>query len=155
MTPIKRHNALQPISHDHHQALLVSWKIRMGLRKSIEPERIKRFCDFFYKSHLADHFTLEEEYIFPILGDKHELIRKALADHRTLSTLFAHKHADVKTLALIEKELEEHVRFEERILFNEIQKIATEEQLNLVATVHPGGKEDIKNIESWEDQFWL
>lgn len=155
MTPIKRHNALQPISHDHHQALLVSWKIRMGLRKSIEPQRIKRFCDFFYKSHLADHFKLEEEYIFPILGVGHELITKALADHHALSELFAQKHADVNTLARIEKELEEHIRFEERVLFSEIQQIATEEQLNLVAAVHPEGREDIENIESWEDAFWL
>lgn len=155
MTPIKRHNALQPISHEHHQALLVSWKIRMGLKKSIEPQRIKRFCDFFYKSHLAEHFTLEEEYIFPILGATHELITKALADHRTLSELFAQKQADVNTLARIEKGLEEHIRFEERILFSEIQERATEEQLNLVAAVHPGGKEDIKNIERWEDEFWL
>jgi len=155
MTPIKRHNALQPISHDHHHALLVSWKIRMGLRKSIEPERVKGFCDFFYASHLADHFALEEKYIFPVLGGKHELIRKALADHHRLSALFSQEHADVETLARIEKELEEHVRFEERILFDEIQKMATEEQLNLVAIAHSAGKEDIKNIERWEDEFWL
>ncbi|HVV06981.1 MAG TPA: hemerythrin domain-containing protein [Puia sp.] len=155
MTPIKRHSALQPLSHDHHQALLVSWKIRMGLRKAIEPQRIKKFCDFFYKSHLAGHFKLEEEYIFPILGAGHELITTALADHYTLSQLFTQKQADVNTLTRIEKELEEHIRFEERILFDEIQKIATEEQLNLAAAVRPGGKEDIERIESWKDEFWL
>lgn len=155
MKPIKRHNALQSISHDHHQALLVAWKIRMGLRKSIEPQRIKKFCDFFFESHLAEHFALEEEYLFPILGARHELIIKALADHHMLSQLFAQEHVDANTLTWIEKELEEHIRFEERVLFREIQEKATEEQLNLVAAVYPGDKEDIKNIERWEDAFWL
>jgi iron-sulfur cluster repair protein YtfE (RIC family) len=155
MIPIKRNSALLPLSHDHHQALLVSWKIRTGLRKAIEPQRIKKFCDFFYKSHLARHFKLEEEYIFPILGAGHELIAKALADHHKLSELFTQTQDDVNTLTRIEKELEEHIRFEERILFDEIQKIATEEQLNLAAAVHPGGKEDIEHIVSWENEFWL
>jgi len=155
MTPIRRHNALQPLSHDHHLALLASWKIRMGLRKSIEPQRIKKFCDFFYTSHLAGHFKLEEEYIFPILGAKHELITKALADHHALSGLFAQEQADINTLSRIEMELEEHIRFEERILFDEIQQIATEEQLSRIAAIHPGGKRDIAHIESWEDEFWL
>ena len=103
MIPIKRHSALRPISHDHHQALLVSWKIRTGVRKSIDPQRIKRFCDFFYKSHLSTHFKLEEEYIFPILGDKHELITKALSDHHALSALFEQKTANLNSLARIEK----------------------------------------------------
>ena|SRR5579872_3865366 len=155
MKPIKRHNALQSISHDHHQALLVCWKIRMGLRKSIELQRIKRFCEFFYESHLADHFALEEEYLFPILGARHELIIRALGDHHRLSQLFTQKHVDVNILTRIEKELEEHVRFEERVLFREIQEKATEVQLNLVAAEYPGDKENIKNIERWEDAFWL
>lgn len=155
MKPIKRHNALQSISHDHHHALLVSWKIRMGLKKSIDPQRIKQFCDFFFESHLADHFALEEEYLFPILGPRHELIIKALADHHMLSQLFAQKHVDANTLSRIEKELEEHIRFEERVLFREIQEKATEEQFNLLAAAYPGDKDDIKNIERWDDAFWL
>jgi hemerythrin-like domain-containing protein len=154
MTPIKRHKALQPLSHEHHQGLLAAWKIRMGLRKSIEPERIKKFSDFFYKQHLAAHFALEEKYIYPILGDKNELIEKALAEHRSLRGLFEQQDADPATLSLIEQQLDEHIRFEERELFNEVQDIATEEELNQVLSVHSGGKEEIKNIESWKDEFW-
>lgn len=155
MTPIKRQNALQPISHDHHLALLVSWKIRMGIRKSIEVQRIKRFCDFFYESHLYAHFTIEEEYIFPILGQQHELIVKALTDHHRLRALFEQKTPDLNILARIEKELEEHIRFEERVLFNEIQKVATEAQFSRLAAVHAGAEVAIKNIENWYDEFWI
>jgi len=34
--PIKRDKVLQPLSHDHHQGLLLCWKIRTGIKKGIE-----------------------------------------------------------------------------------------------------------------------
>ena len=36
--PLKRHAGLVELSRDHHHGLLLSWKIRQGLKKEIEPE---------------------------------------------------------------------------------------------------------------------
>jgi len=36
------------------------------------------------------------------------------------------KQPDMKTIVTIEEEIEKHIRFEERILFNKIQKEASE-----------------------------
>ena len=33
--PIKRSEYLKPLSRDHHQGLLLCWKIRTGLKKGI------------------------------------------------------------------------------------------------------------------------
>jgi len=35
-TPIKRHNSLQPLSRDHHDGLLLKWKINKGISKGVE-----------------------------------------------------------------------------------------------------------------------
>ncbi len=152
MAPIKRHILLQPISHDHHVGLLVCWKIRTGLSNQVEPARIKKFCNFFYEIHLKNHFIAEEKYIFPVLGNNDYLIKRAMEEHQLLRQLFKDKNGDKENLTLIEKHLEEHIRFEERELFTRIEAVATEDQLRTIGNIKP---EDIKSIESWEDEFWV
>jgi hemerythrin-like domain-containing protein len=148
--PIKRHKAIQPLSRDHHHSLLLSWKIRTGFTKGVEPERIKKYADWFFINHVKPHFEMEEKYMFPILGLENERIKKAISEHRRLTRLFNETDEISKSLSLIEEELERHVRFEERVLFNEIQLAATEEQLQKVAEIH----EDEKFQENTEDEFW-
>ncbi|UPS91594.1 hemerythrin domain-containing protein [Bizionia sp. M204] len=148
--PLKRHKALQPLSREHHHGLLLSWKIRSGFSKNVSVERMKTYADWFFENHLIPHFELEEAEIFSILDSQNELVKKALADHRRLKRLFAEDSSLDKSLSKIEEELEQHIRFEERILFPEIQKVATEEQLQHIAKIHqPESFED--NIT---DEFW-
>ncbi|CAM4111397.1 hemerythrin domain-containing protein [Gillisia limnaea] len=148
--PLKRDKALQPVSHDHHQGLLLCWKIRKGISKNVAPERMKNYTNWFFKTHLIPHFELEESLLFPILGNDHELIKKALAEHRRLKRLFEAKINLIENLSLIEEELEQHIRFEERILFQEIQNLATATELDLVAQNHTNEK----FLENTEDEFW-
>lgn len=148
--PIKRNIDLQPISRDHHHSLLLCWKIRKGMRKHVEVGRIKKYADWFFENHIQPHFEIEETYVFPILGDDNERVKKALSEHRRLKRLFEDKDEIEKSLSRIEEELEAHIRFEERSLFNEIQKVATEEQLKQVSTHH----HDSKFQENTEDEFW-
>ena len=79
------------------------------------------------------------------------MVKRALAEHQRLKRLFGDKTEIEKSLSLIEEELEAHVRFEERILFNKIQQEATKEQLALISEKHTGGKFQ----ENTEDEFWL
>lgn len=148
--PIKRNEYLKPISREHHHGLLLCWKIRKGLTKQIEPERIKEYTDWFWEAHIKPHFEIEEKYIFPILGSKHELVKKALAQHRRLKRLFESTTDIVKNLSLLEEELESHIRFEERILFNEIQLVATTEQLQVIEENHT----ETKFSDNVTDPFW-
>src|SRR5690606_31894126 len=78
---------------------------------------------------LKPHFEIEEQYVFPILGIENELVKQALAEHRRLKRLFENENDLSKTNSLIEEELEKHIRFEERVLFNAIQSVASSEQL--------------------------
>ncbi|WOK09401.1 MAG: hemerythrin domain-containing protein [Imperialibacter sp.] len=148
-TPIKRAKQLQPLSRDHHHTLLLCWKIRKGFAKDIAPERIKKYADWFFENHILPHFVAEESYIFPILGSENELVKKALMEHRRLTRLFNEDEAE-RSLSLIEEELEKHIRFEERVLFNEIQQKASSEQLALISSLH----EEHSFVDLKDDEFW-
>ena len=148
--PLKRHPALQPLSHDHHHGLLLCWKIRTGFNRGVASDRMKRYIDWFWHNHLESHFEIEERDIFPILGNKNKLVKRALAEHRRLKRLFTEEVDIERSLSLIEEELENHIRFEERILFNEIQRIASPAAYAAIQTLH----HDKTVCENWPDEFW-
>lgn len=147
--PIKRHQALRSFSRDHHYGLLLSWKIREGFRRNIELNRMKTYTDWFFDNYLKPHFEAEEEYMFPILSEENKNRRRAVSEHKKLERLFKEEPDAKRALSLIEEKLEEHIRFEERVLFNEIQSIATEAQLQRIDEIHETLPE-----ENWKDEFW-
>lgn len=149
--PIKRHEALKPLSRDHHHGLLLCWKIRQGIKFGVEPQRMKRYTDWFKGVYLYPHFEVEEQSVFPVLGSENEHVKKALAEHRRLKRLFDDGEEFLKTLSLIEEELEGHIRFEERVLFNEVQQVASARQFEEIERKHhtiPFSDEE------WDDHFW-
>ncbi|MAP80824.1 MAG: cation-binding protein [Aequorivita sp.] len=148
--PIKRHSALQPLSRQHHFGLLFSWKIRKGFSKNVEINRMQAYAKWFFKQEIEPHFYDEETYVFPILEEGNELVERALKEHRQLKRLFNDTENPGKTLHQLEEELDAHIRFEERILFNEIQKVATEEQLQKIEEVHS----NLEKSPDYHDPFW-
>ncbi|HSF52952.1 MAG TPA: hemerythrin domain-containing protein [Algoriphagus sp.] len=150
-TPLKRHPALQHLSHDHHQGLLLCWKIRQGFKFGIEPPRMKVYCEWFWENYLNAHFEEEEKVIFPVLSEEDPLIKQAISEHKRLRKLFASWEDPGKTLGQIEEELEQHIRFEERLLFPVIQETASAEQLDTIAKYGSGEK----FVENDLDPFWV
>jgi hypothetical protein len=148
--PLKRAPELQPLSHDHHHGLQLCWKIRTGLAKQVDPKRIKAYIDWFFNTNLKSHFELEEKYLFTILGTDNELVKRAITEHRRLEYILKNCSNLEKSLALLEKELEAHIRFEERVLFAEIQKIATAAQLAKINEIHSR----VTFAEKEDDVFW-
>ena len=147
--PLKRAAGLKPYSIDHHQGLLLCWKIRTGLKNNIAPARIAAYVQWFYKNELLPHFELEEKFVFPVLGLDDELVKQALNEHKAIS-LLVEKGSREDSLLQLADSLERHIRFEERILFEEVQKCATPEELAEIEKVH--GSE--KFVENTTDEFW-
>ena len=148
--PIKRHDSLQSLSREHHQGLLLCWKIKTGLKKNIDKSRISRYCDHFYEVYLLPHFEVEEKFIFPILGFDNEHVKQALEEHKELKKLFSKANANANLLENLEEKLENHIRFEERVLFNEIQEVATKVDWDKINKVQQREAEQ----ECWGDRFW-
>ena len=67
-----------------------------------------------------------------------------------MERLFKQTTDQEKSLGLIEEELEAHIRFEERILFDEIQKTATEDELAKIKEIHI----EETFVERDDDLFW-
>ncbi len=147
---IKRVEALKPLSRDHHHGLLLCWKIRQGIKLNVDLERIKKYLDWFWMTYLKTHFEMEEQYVFPVLGSENKLVKQALAEHTRLKRLFESEIDLQKSISLIEEELEKHIRFEERVLFNEIQSAASSEQLRQIEM----NCTDKSFYENLSDVFW-
>ncbi len=154
--PQKRHEALVPLSRDHHQGLLLCWKIRKGMQNDTKPESVAAYTRYFYEMHLKKHFQEEELYIFNHLNAEDQQRKKALNQHRRLNRLFeqlSEEHCSyVQTLWKIEETLESHIRFEERELFPYIEQNIPEEKL-----IEMGRKlDEIHDAfqECWNDEFW-
>lgn len=147
--PIKRHPVLQPFSRQHHFGLLFSWKLRKGLSKNIEMDRLLAFSKWFFENEIEPHFADEEKYLFPILPKGNELVERALKEHRRIKRLFADESDPERSLHRLEEELDAHIRFEERVLFNEIQMVATKEELDKIEQLHKKIK-----YKDYHDPFW-
>lgn len=153
--PIKRHPAIVSFSKDHHFGLLLVWKIRQGLDKDVDPERISNYVIFFFKEDLGKHFKEEEQLLFCELPVDDVLRKRAETDHLKILNLveaIEEKKDDIVLLMQLADELEKHIRFEERELFNHLQNKIKPDDLERIAKRFPSSSKDID--EEWKDVFW-
>ena len=84
----RRHESLIPLSHEHHDALLLAWRLRTGDLCKREPQLRGKHVSAFFDYRLINHLKLEEELLFPaiapVLGVEASLIDLLLGDHREL-----------------------------------------------------------------------
>lgn len=76
----RRHESLIPLSHEHHDALLLAWRLRTGDLSKREPELRAQHVSAFFEYRLINHLKLEEELVFPA---PHRAWRGSVADRRT------------------------------------------------------------------------
>jgi iron-sulfur cluster repair protein YtfE (RIC family) len=140
---MKRHPALIPLSQDHHKALLLAQLLKRnapeyhGLPKDLIGKM--NFAKEIYHTELEDHFRDEEQFVFPYIKGKNaelnNLISEILNEHiilkeKILSLLDNPNLVD--QLDEIGNILGEHVRKEERILFEKAQTILSDDELKLI-----------------------
>ncbi|MCC6399677.1 MAG: hemerythrin domain-containing protein [Flavobacteriales bacterium] len=138
MPPLERHPQLRPLSREHHHGLLLCWRIRRDLVGRRDHDQMLAECRTVFERELLPHFAVEEEAVFPVLGAGDPLVRRAIAEHRRIARLFLTTDDPTRTLSRIEDALEAHIRFEERVLFPQVQERATAEELDRIDQVHGG-----------------
>lgn len=154
--PIKRHKNIIPFSKEHHGALLFGWKIRWGVHLGISPERITKYVEWFWINHLRPHQQEEDRLLFFDSADT--LVQKALDDHYLISNTFegiinGERQANDDFLNLADF-LEDHTRYEERILFPHLEAKLSQTQLELVGQVLMDDSRERSAEEDYEDEFW-
>ena len=153
--PIKRNPAIVQFSREHHYGLLLVWKIRQGLRLAVEPGRIGKYVTFAFAYELEPHFQAEENLLFSRLEAGNELRIQAEEEHRLLRDQIAQlleQPANEVALRAFAQALENHIRFEERTLFNHLQERLSAEVLSAIEAAHP--PLDREACELWGDRFW-
>ncbi|HWB94500.1 MAG TPA: hemerythrin domain-containing protein [Puia sp.] len=153
--PIKRHPALVAFSRDHHFGLLLVWKIRRGLESGVSGERISSYLLYFFEQDLLPHFRKEEVDLFSQLPEGDFVRAKALGDHRKIYELVERITRDSSNkdlLAAFADTLDRHIRFEERTLFNHLQRVLTGAQLSALERIGSEKQLDVDN--NWNDHFW-
>ena len=141
---MKRHISLVPLSHDHHAALILAQRIKMGKSKAPEsswPERRDLQRDRvvgFFDDILNYHLQAEEEWLFPLsekyLPPENEVVSLLLKQHRQLRELIGQLREASGTqleniLLRFAHVLEGHVRKEESVFFQRIQRDVPEDEL--------------------------
>lgn len=142
---MKRHRALIPLSHHHHDALVAARRLRRGADAQDPTAAATAFLAFFADAAVT-HLREEEELLFPRVAhteEARELIVQALLEHQRLHAaaaelreLVLRGNADpalggrMRELATL---LDGHVRLEERRLFPLIEKLLPEETLTALA----------------------
>lgn len=118
----RRHESLIPLSHQHHDALMLARRLRTGDLSKREAELRAKHVSAFFEYRLFNHLKIEEELLFPacaaVLGTEASLIDLLVSDHLELRA----KAAAIKAGATDQVDsfcalLEHHIRTEERQLF--------------------------------------
>jgi len=119
---MKRATELRSLSKDHHRALVIAKRAKQfNIECETTLANIWMEIEIYYSTELESHFRIEETYIAPHLESpgEIELIKKLYKEHDEIRCYFSPESTRTATdLSDFGKLLEQHVRFEERELFN-------------------------------------
>ena len=145
---MKRHEAIIPLSHDHHQAL----RFATAMKKNASPTKRalqsleEKLSDAkrTYEIELVPHFAHEEDVLFPVArgysAELDKMIDDIIEEHRIIREAFENiENGNLEdNLDRIGNLVEQHVRTEERSLFEKIQEVVPEEKLKeIVGKISP------------------
>jgi hemerythrin-like domain-containing protein len=142
---MRRHDALIPLTHDHHHALARARRLRLAAASEDREEQREaaiEFVEFFEEDSLL-HFREEEEILFPLVIDRDDapvdLLARLLLEHVRMHRLVGALRGELDggepepgTLQAIGELLAQHIRAEESELFPIIERLVGEEDLRSI-----------------------
>jgi len=134
-----RDKNLIPLSHQHQHVLALCVRLDRAMQAgNVDLEAWQAEIQQIFEHEVRIHFAAEEKEIFPVaekLSETKSLVRELLDEHVALRDLFARagsRHLQPKDLQRFVETLAHHVRKEERLLFEGLQKIMTPDELSAV-----------------------
>lgn len=131
-----RDKNLIPLSRQHQHALALCVRLdRAILAGEVDLEAWQAEIHQQFESEIRVHFAAEEEILFPAathFPDLRMLVQEFLSDHAILRDYFARAAArdlDQQGLGNFGQKLAEHIRKEERQLFEGMQRVMSPPQL--------------------------
>ena len=133
---MKRHEAIAPLSRDHHGSLILAQLLKINAPKYPGlPDNAKgkaRYAQQQFEAHIKKHFQ-QEEIMLEKAKDIHpsikNLTQEIKAEHNEIRRLFKSLNTEDdldNTMNALGVALENHIRKEERILFPLLQQHSSE-----------------------------
>jgi iron-sulfur cluster repair protein YtfE (RIC family) len=134
-----RDKNLIPLSHQHQHALALCVRIqRASPIAEADLDAWQKEIAQLFASEIDVHFAAEEQILFPAacgFSELNPLVQELVSDHAALRQLFAQISADKissQNVAMLAQRLSDHVRKEERQLFEALQKLMSPDDLTRV-----------------------
>lgn len=129
-----RDRSLVPLSHQHHNGLALCILIERALGIDPSPENIASQANRIgarFDLETANHIALEESVLFPACGPS-ELVTRLLGEHRRMEALIRMLREAPSGALLAEfiALFREHIRVEERELFETVQRCLDRDALD-------------------------
>ncbi len=135
---MKRFPELRDLSDDHHHGLVLARKAKQVAAGGDDRATAEMWTEveLQFETELAPHFQIEERLIVPGLDDAGEttLTKRLCDEHRALRECVrpesGRSFSDLRRFGEL---LENHIRFEERELFEMAQQSLSPQQLGAIA----------------------
>jgi hemerythrin-like domain-containing protein len=127
---VKRSPALAPLSRDHQHALYAALRLRRAEAEGLS-DAVDHFLRFF-DDEGRRHFEIEEELILPALPDDDDwaaAVERVREDHAAIRQAAAQAEWTSESAQALGTRLNDHVRFEERVLFPIVEERLAPEDL--------------------------
>lgn len=156
---MKRESNLQTLSWEHHDGLVLAFRIDRGLKNESAPELIRSYVLRIWDEELTHHFWQEEEMLPVILKrspEGSELHDRLIREHRHFQDLITElrnrKTGLEDRLREFGESLNIHIRFEERVLFPFVENAAGKEELEKIGRFLHDQHRQPKTC--WQPAFW-
>ncbi|CAL1519492.1 hemerythrin domain-containing protein [Chitinophaga sp. MM2321] len=154
--PIKRNEHIMPLSREHHMGLLFCWKLRQGVKREIAPDRIRKYINYFWDTHLKQHFEEEENILFNQV--KHKFCDEAIVQHQQITDMIQRINTAGKEVPGIYTSLaaliDQHIRFEERELFPYLESALSAKSLSNIG-IQLKNMHAVTPVDNYQDEFWV
>jgi len=137
-----RDKNLIPLSRQHQHALALCVRIDRALQAGgVDLEAWQGEIQQHFESEISIHFAAEEKELFPEakkLSQLQPVIEELLEEHAVLRDYFASaaaRHLDRESLGLFATKLSQHIRKEERQLFEGMQRLMSSQQLSTLGSL--------------------
>ena len=131
-----RDKSLISLSRQHQHALALCVRIDRGLQSDrLDLIAWQTEIQAIFEQEIGNHFSAEEEVLFPAAGRFPELsatVEELRAEHQALRDLFRRagsRELEKTDLTAFGETLAKHIRKEERVLFEGMQKAMSAEEL--------------------------
>ena len=132
-----RDPSLHPLSHQHQHGLALCVIIRRTLDEDASPKALQDLASKVkaaWEMELEAHFAVEEQVLFPVIKgriDEPQMVDQLIAEHHELEERIGDLLAEPSELRLrgFATLLNDHIRAEERKLFQQIQDHLNPEEL--------------------------